>query len=209
MRQHQVRTAALSRHSAPDFLMCHGLELLQLRKLNDFAFRLFIELLAMCDFATGQVRTSHAVLISLMDFDRAPQAHATLRPTKRRIQGALQMLLELRLIFDLDSFRNEQQGGLFFRVLERGRIGRSDGMSVPMSVPPKKRAKQAPARPAANRTNDEGTDERTGVQERKLSPKSPLLSTGEGAANHRPQAARDALQRTRANLVARRGNPLK
>ena len=174
-----VRTAALSRHKAPDFVLQFGLELIQLRRLDDFAFRVFIELLAMADFITGQINTSHAVLIGLLDYDRTPRAHEGARASKKRLQRVFAELVALNLIFDFDTDFNERRRGLFFRVAGRRQISAPASMSVPMSVPSKKRAKPALAPATAVQGRDEGTDERTGVQETRnsISP-TPPLSTG-------------------------------
>lgn len=173
----QIRTAALSRHTAPEFFMPKGLEIMPLRRLDDFAYRLFIELVGLSDFATGRIATTYAVLIALLDFDQAPQAHRKPKPSRQRIRTALQSLLELHLIKGWDPLRNERAGGLFFRVQPRGRISAPDVMSNPLSNPPKKRAKRATARAAEARPLDEQPDEQPRVQERDLSPISPSLST--------------------------------
>lgn len=173
----QIRTAALSRHKAPEFFMPKGLEVIQLRRLDDFAFRLFIELVGMADFATGRIATTYAVLIALLDFDQAPKAHAKPKPSKQRIRTALQALSELHLIKDMDPQRNERAGGLFFRVDPRGRISAVNVMSNTMSNTVKKPAKRATARVPASRPLDEQPDQHTRVQERDLSPLPSFLST--------------------------------
>lgn len=173
----QVRTAALSRHTAPEFFMPKGLEVIQLRRLDDFAYRLFIELVGMADFTTGRIATTYAVLIALLDFDVTPKAHTKPKPTKQRIRTALDQLSELKLIKGMDPQRNERAGGLFFRVASRGRISPSDAMSNTMSNTVKKRAKPATARVSKARPVDEQHDEHTRVQENSLTPLPPSLST--------------------------------
>lgn len=180
----QIRTAALSRHTAPAFVLLAGPELMQLRKLNDFAFRLFLELLAMADFTTGHVWTTYPVLVALLDFDRTPKAHAVPKPTQQRLRTALQSLIDLDLVKDMDRQRNERAGGLFFRVNGRGRISASNGMSNTMSNTHKKPAKQATVRVAEHRTLDEQHDEHTRVQKRDIPPKSPSLSTAPGPSRY-------------------------
>ena len=192
----QIRSAALSRHTAPDFVLQHGLELIQLRKLDDFAFRLFIELCAMADFMTGYVRTSHPVLIALLDFDQAPRAHFKLKPTKRRLRTAFDELCSLNLVRDFDKKRNEAMGGLFFRVANRQRMSAPATMSAPMSAPQKKRRSH---RENSASIADERTDERTGVQEKNSLSYSPLLSTGPTASKP------DAVKKLREFADARRG----
>lgn len=177
VKAHPVRKAALSRHTAPAFSICAGLETLQLRRLDDFAYRLFHELLTLADFTSGQIRVTYAVLISLMDFDRTPGAHAKPLPTKQRLRTAIEALCELKLIRELDRQRNERAGGLFFRVAPRGGISAANERSNTGSNTPRKPAKQATARVPAMRAPEEQHEEPTRVQERALPSKSPSLST--------------------------------
>lgn len=175
MKAVPLRQAALSRHTAPAFVLVAGLELMQLRKLGDLPFRLFIELLAMADHVTGRVQTSYAVLLSLLDFDQAACAHADDKPTPRRVRTALEHLISLGLV-KVDRIRNEKAKGLFLKVNGRAGISASKGMSDRLSDRPRKAAKPATARVSANRGGDERQTERQGVQEKDLSP-TPLLST--------------------------------
>lgn len=169
--------------------MLGGLELLQLRKLGDLPFRLFLELLAMADHATGRIVTSYAVLLALLDFDQAPCAHAADKPTPRRVRTALEHLLELGLV-RLDRIKNEKDKGLFLKVQPRGRISAPEGMKGRLSDRPEKPAKRATARPAAFSFVDERQTERQGVQEDSLTPLPPLLSTA-GASNPVPPRGHD------------------
>lgn len=198
----QIRSVAHSRHVAPEFVMLFGLELMQLRKLNDFAFRLLIELLACADFTTGRVSTTHARLIGVLDFDRVPGAHALPRATPGRINRALDELLSLRLISDLDRAENEKAKGLFFRVPGRMYFRASNAMSVGRSVGPKKGGKRATARVSGSQAPEERGTERKGVQERDLSPY-PLPSPQPPTAA--PEHIGDKLKAVRKSIADRRG----
>lgn len=199
----QIRTVALSRHRAPDFALVFGLELLQLRKLSDLAFRLFVELAAMSDFTTGDVRTTYPLLIALLDHDRTPKAHATPRPTLQRIRTALAELAALNLVRSLDPKRNARQG-LFFRVSARGWNRLSNGMSNTMSNTARTAGERATKRVPAVSTPDEQHNEQQRVQERITTPLPPLLSTGANGT-----AARQKLDGLRDQAAARVGRPLK
>jgi hypothetical protein len=109
-----TRTASLSRHTAPNFVMLGGSELIALRKLPTLAGRLFLELLAMADHATGAIRTSYAVLLALVDFDQVQCAHAPDKPTLKRIRTAIDQLEQARLLAR-DCVKNEKQQALFLR----------------------------------------------------------------------------------------------
>jgi len=116
-----TRTASLSRHAAPNFVMLGGSELIALRKLPTLAGRLFLELLAMADHATGAIRTSYAVLLALVDFDQVQCAHAPDKPTLKRIRTAIDQLEQARLLAR-DCVKNEKQQALFLRVQSRAGI---------------------------------------------------------------------------------------
>jgi hypothetical protein len=175
-RVRQIRTAARSRHTAPSFILLAGLELMQLRKLGDLAFRLFIELLAMADHVTGQVSTSYAVLLALLDFDQVACAHAADKPTPKRIRTALDHLVELRLV-RLDRIKNEKAKGLFLKVKSRAGISASEPRKGSMKGRPENGAKPATARSAGARPRDEGQTDGQGVQEKRLTPLPPSFST--------------------------------
>lgn len=149
---------------------------MQLRKLGDLPFRLFVELLAMADHVTGRISTSYAVLLALLDFDQVPCAHAAEKPTQKRVRTALEHLASLGLV-KLDRVKNEKAKGLFLKVQTRAGISVSDPMKGSMSGRPRKAAKQATARVPASRPLDERQTERQGVQEGSLSPLPPSFST--------------------------------
>lgn len=127
----QIRTAALSRHKAPRFVLLDGLDLIQVRKLSWLCRSLLIELVAMADHLTGAVSTSYAVLEALLDFDLAPTANDAPKPTRDRIRGALDDLVLMRLV-KVDRARNEKERGLFLKV--KSRVG--------ISAPVNKRTRQ-------------------------------------------------------------------
>lgn len=199
-----IRTAALSRHSAPPFVLLGGLELMQLRKLTDLAFRLYVELLAMADHATGRVATSYAVLLALLDFDQLPGAHAMPKPTQQRLRTALQSLIDLHLV-RVDRIKNEKAKGLFLRVDTRASIGASKETNNRRSNRPEKPKKPTTARVYKESPPQEQQTEQQGVQEEYISPLPPLLSTGGPAPSSR------YVQRVKAEIEAKRaarGNPL-
>lgn len=173
---------------------------MRVRKVGLLARWLFIELLAMADFTTGQIRTSYPILISLLDFDHVPGAHATPKLTARRLELALQLLCELKLIKDLDPLRNQRLGGLFFRVDGRGGISAANERSVDRSVDHRKAAKRATARVSKGRTTEDGGQERVRVQERDIPPSPPHLSTPKPT-----KFARDALAVIAATKARRAG----
>lgn len=180
-----IRTAALSRHQAPDFALIFGLELMQLRKLSWLARALFLELVAMADFATGRIETSYAVLMALVDFDQVPGAHADRKPTLQAVRTDLEALVSLGLV-RVDRIANEKRKGLFFRLPARTSISASDGMSNRRSNRPQKAAKQATARVAAKSTPEEQQTEQQGVQQVILNPPTPLVV-------HSPKPSRTVL----------------
>lgn len=167
-----IRSAALSRHSAPAFVMLGGLELLQLRKLGDLPFRLFVELLAMADHATGRISTSYAVLLALLDFDQVPGAHAADKPTTKRIRTALEALCQLQLV-RVDRIKNEKAQGLFLRVQSRAGISAPDGMKGRGKGRVERPKKQDPTITCTKAAGEDGQTEGQGVQEKFLSPISP------------------------------------
>lgn len=169
----QIRTAALSRHHAPTYVMLGGLELMQLRKLQPLARWLFVELVAMADHVTGRIVTSYAVLEALLDFDQAPCAHAADKPTQRRVRTALEQLLELRMV-RLDRIKNEKDKGLFLKVAGRKRISPSEGMSDRLSDRPEKAKKRDRTSTYEKPQGDERQTERQGVQQGITTPLSPL-----------------------------------
>jgi hypothetical protein len=197
-----VRSVALSRHTAPDFVLLHGLEVIQLRKLGDLSFRLFVELSAMCDFATGRVETTYAVLLGLLDFDQShcggPRVPA---PTFKRVRDALRELHELRLVF-LDRIANEKRQGLFLRVPARLASVRPAKVRAGVRARSKNGAKQATAPLSNGHAPESGQRLGQGVQE-KNSPPSPSLSTASRAA------VRAQLDAVKQQLTTRRGKPSK
>jgi hypothetical protein len=114
----QIRTAALSRTRAPPFTPTARFETVQLRKLPHLARCLFAELIGMSHFETGQIETSYAVLLALLDFDQVPGPNAPPKPTLRGLRTAIAQLAALRLI-DVDPFVNRKAKGLFFQVQSR------------------------------------------------------------------------------------------
>ncbi len=191
-------TVALSRHSAPEWLTLSGLELLQLRKVSDLAYRVFVELAARADLATGHVETSYAVLIALCSYDRAPCAHATPMPTQKRIRTAVAELVDLRLIVHVNRKLNERHKGLFFELLPRPGRSASDRMKGRLKGRPETAEKPALARVSGRSTSDEGQTEGQGVQEFNSSPLPPSLSTDQRAAVERMKATADTVRRRRA-----------
>lgn len=149
---------------------------MQLRKLGDLSFRLFIELLAMADHVTGQVETSYAVLLALLDFDQAPCAHAADKPTPKRVRTALDHLVQLRLV-RLDRIKNEKAKGLFLKVKSRAGISASKAEKGRLTGRRENGAKPATARAGGARPRDDGQTDGQGVQEKDLSPLPPSFST--------------------------------
>ncbi|MEK8027234.1 hypothetical protein [Pseudaquabacterium rugosum] len=187
-----VRTVALSRHSAPDFVMVAGLELMQLRKLGWLARVVYIELLAMADHATGRISTSYAVLEALADFDQAPGAHSAIRPTAQRLRTALDELVSMRLV-TVDRIANEKRKGLFLRVATRVGISAPAAESNRRSNRPEKPKKQAATTVCTPTAAEEQQTEQQGVQE-EIHPPNPPPSTAPGAGR---AAARALLARVR------------
>lgn len=185
----QTRTAALSRHAAPTFALVAGLELIQLRRLSWLARAMFLELVAMCDHATGQGRTSWAVLVALLDFDQAPQANTTATATPKRLRGAMAELEQLGLVW-LDRIKNEKAQALFFRVASRSGVTAPDDMRGRVQGRVKKAAapREKPVHAA-----DAGQGAGQGVQEPNSYPPTPLQSTG----TKPPAAVGELLQRLR------------
>ena len=188
-----VRTAALSRHRAPAFVMASGLELIQLRKLSWVARVLFFELLALADHATGRISTSYAVLAALLDVDQAPTAHTHDAPTLKRLRVALASLESVGLVRS-DPIANEKKKALVLRVSPRGGIGTPSENQGRQRGRPERAKKQAPTTPYAQTGPVEGQTEGQGVQENN-SPPTPSVSTG-------PADARRALQAVAAELRA-------
>jgi len=174
----QVRTAALSRHSAPAFVLLGGLELMQLRKLPHLARSMFFELLALADHSTGRVRTSYAVLAALLDWDAAPTANTPGKPTLKQLRGALASLASVGLV-RVDPIKNEKTKALFLRVSPRAGIGAPAEKQGREQGRPRKRDSQALARVPGPQAPEAGQTAGQGVQEKSLSPY-PLLSTATG-----------------------------
>jgi len=172
----QVRTAALSRHAAPPFVMLAGLELMTLRQLSHLARALFIELLALADHVTGQGSTSWAVLCALLDFDRTPKAHAVAGATVKRLRTAMEELRAAGLV-RVDRIKNEKAQGLFFRVGTRQGLSAPDAMRGRVRGRVEKPEKPATTRGSRRRGTDEGQGEGQGVQEPNTYPLPPSLST--------------------------------
>lgn len=172
-----TRSAALSRHSAPAFVMLAGLELLKLRQLGWLARALFVELLAMADHATGAGRSSWAVLSALLDFDRTPGAHAAPGATTKRLRTAMQELQDAGLV-RLDRVKNEKTQALIFRVQGRAGIAAADANSGRVRGRAQKPQTQATARVKRPPRAEEGQGEGQRVQEPKTYPHTPDLCTG-------------------------------
>lgn len=207
-----IKAATLSRHRAPAFVMCGGLELIQLRKLRWLSRCLFFELLAMADHSTGRIETSYAVLAALLDFDQDPCAHAKPGPTTKRIRTALADLAALGLV-RVDRIANEKRQGLFLKVAGRAGIGapsESSGRLRGRVSPPKK---PAAAKTYAAKRATEGQTEGQGIQELIPTP-TPSLSTAPDAARRKLREIADGIAargETRAPKGARpsplRGTP--
>ena len=191
-----VKTATLSRHKAPAFVMCAGLELIQLRKLRWLSRCLFFELLAMADHVTGRIETSYAVLAALLDFDQDPCAHVEPTVSVQRIRTALDDLVALRLV-RVDRIANEKRKGLFLKVATRTGIGTSNESSNRLSNRPAAPRKRANTRVAAASTPNEQQTEQQGIQEVIPTP-TPSLSTGEA-----PAGAVQKLREIAAGIAAR------
>jgi hypothetical protein len=185
------RTASLSRHTAPSFVLVGGLELIQLRKVGWLARCMFYELLAMADHSTGRVSTSYAVLGALLDFDRTPGAHAAPGATVQRLRTALADLAALRLV-TLDPIKNEKAKGLFLKVQSRDGITSANANSNRRSNRPQKPQSQATARVSGPSAQQEQQTEEQGAQE-KNSPLTPQLSTDPADVRARLKTARDAM----------------
>lgn len=191
-----IRTAALSRHTAPGFVLMSGLELMALRKLQWLARALFMELLALADHTTGAGRTSWAVLSALLDFDAAPQANTVARPTVKRLRTAMAELESAGLV-RLDRLKNEKTQALIFRVKSRA------GISSPKDMRGREQGREKEPRPPrekATKTANAGQDAGQRVQEPISYPLSPSLSTGAGRekAMHVLAAMKPPRGRTRA-----------
>ncbi len=181
-----TRTASLSRHTAPNFVMLGGLELIQLRKLGHLAFRLYLELLAMADHATGRVSTSYAVLLAILDFDQVDCAHAPDKPTTKRIRTALEHLVSLGMV-RVDRVANEKRQGLFLRLPTRKSIS-APGESFGRVKGRAKKAKTPDESTACSATPlDEGQGEGQGVQEEYIPPKSPSCAQPTEATRPPPE----------------------
>jgi hypothetical protein len=178
-----------------------GLELIQLRKLPPLAFRLFVELAAMADFATGRIETTYALLHGLLDFDQSPCAHTITKPTTKRIRTALQQLVTLRLV-NVDRITNAKRQSLFLRLPARHSISLSNEKKGRLRGRVQNGGEQATARLSKGPHPHEGQTEGQWVQE-KNSPPSPSLSTASRAA------VRAQLDAVKQQLTARRGKPSK
>jgi len=187
-----------SRHSAPDFVLLAGLELMQLRRATWLARALFVELLAMADHVTGRIETSYAVLCALCDFDQAPGRHAADRPTMRRLRTAVAHLVELGLL-RVDRIANAKRQTLFLRVPSRV------GISAPASGKDRGRdraakpAESTPARPRARRPAEDRPTERQRVQEQRLTPLPPVVHRATPALREELAAIKDRIAAKRLN----------
>lgn len=84
-----VRTAALSRHEAPQFAFLTDEEIIALRLVPAWMRWLFLELVAMSNFKTGVIYTSYARLASLLDCDQPERGKRLDVPTIKQIRSAL------------------------------------------------------------------------------------------------------------------------
>lgn len=190
-----VADAALSRHRAPDFVILAGLELMQLRKLSWLARAMFPELLALADHIDGKVSTSYAVLNALLRPDQ-PEAGPRLdAPTIKRLRGALDELVALRLV-RIDRIKNEKAQGLFLRVPSRVGISASARKQGREQGRDRKPTDQALERPSAKRPPRTGQGTGQGAQEEKINSPTPQLSTA-------PQHVREHLAGLRKTLAAK------
>lgn len=107
-----IRTAAHARNTAPSFVTLTQLEVVKLRQLPGWARWLYLELKGMSTFKTGQVKTSYAQLVALMDCDQPPTGGKRLEaPTLKQIRTALEWLHDMGLGVR-DKQRNEGRGEL-------------------------------------------------------------------------------------------------
>lgn len=190
------RTAALSRHTAPSFVLIGGLELMQLRKLSWLARCVFFELRAMADHSTGRVSTSYAVLSALLDFDQAPQAHTTPGATQKRLRTALADLAALGLV-RIDPIKNEKAKGLFLKLQPAQGLTAPADMKGRQKGRPQESESQGLARVSGRSRPDVGQTEGQGVQEN-TSPPTPSLSTTRTGP---PPAVAEHMAKVRAALT--------
>lgn len=189
----QVRTAALSRHNAPSFVMVAGLELVKLRQLGHLARSLFLEILALDMDGDGRIRTSYASLCALLDFDQAPGAHADDKPTLKRIRTALDHLVQAHLV-RRDPIKNEKAGGLFLHVQTRRGISAPDAGKGRGRGRVESANRPTPATTSATERAEERQGDGQGIQDPILSPISPTIHS---PARPTPEQ-REHLDRVRA-----------
>lgn len=142
-----IRTVAHGRHSAPRYVTLDGMEVILLRKLPSWVRWLYAELRSVSDFQTGQVSTSWAALMAVMDCD----SHMGFVPTLRQLRWAVHQLEEVGLL-QVERKLNERSRSLFLRVLPVKSLGASAIQSVrPFVRPlkPKKPSIHAGSGPAA------------------------------------------------------------
>ena len=170
--------------------MVGGLELLQLRKLQPLARCLFLELVSLADFVTGNGRTSWAVLAALLDWDVAPQANTAPGATPKRLRHAMAELEALGLVA-LDRIANEKRQALLFQVKPRAGLSASDDMRGRVQGRASKPGKPATTRVSRRPKADAGQSAGQRVQEPGTIPLPPTLSTG----TKPPPAIGELLQR--------------
>jgi hypothetical protein len=136
------RVASFNRSKAPPLTCVMRPELIQLRKLPPLARCLFDELRALAT-PDGHVVATYAVLIAVLDWDGAREAD---RPTLQKVRTALQSLVDLGLVHEMDRRRNRRDKRLFFTLAKvQGPSSASDSSNRRSSRPELAR-KQATAR---------------------------------------------------------------
>lgn len=111
-----VRTVALSRRRAPAFTPLRGDEVIRWRNVSPWAKLIWIELLTLCNFRSGRVRTSWAQLLSHLDWDGSTVAT---RCTLKQARTAVAHLVAADLVLVHDTDANMAAGRLIFYVKSR------------------------------------------------------------------------------------------
>lgn len=187
-----VRTAALSRHEAPQFAALMDDEVIALRLLPAWVRWLYLELVAMSDFKTGLIYTSYARLASLLDCDQPTQGGKRLdTPTIKQIRTALDTLNTMNLALR-DRAGNEEKRELKIFVRPREGLGASKAKEGRGKGRPPSRQNYDKHGPERKPDNELGQMLGQGVQEPNTLLPPPLhvdnLSTFDGPENSHQQA---------------------
>lgn len=186
-----VRTAALSRHEAPQFAALMDDEVIALRLIPPWMRWLYLELVAMSDFKTGLIYTSYARLASLLDCDQPERGKRLDVPTLKQIRSALDTLNDMQLALR-DRAGNEEKRELKIFVRPREGFSASSGKKGREKGRPQSRQNYDKHGPERKPDNEMGQRTGQGVQDPNTLLPPPLhvdnLSTFDGPPNGHQQA---------------------